>query len=361
MTLHAVDDIDDAIDATKSFLFPFEVGTWLRLAFVVFFIGGGGGGLNLVRSLQSAQNFGNGGASGPGGFSLAAPVDALAPGLGALLQVPTDVPVDAPDALAGLGLAAFVAIAVTVLLIALLFAILGATMEFAFAQALIDREVHVRRYVSRHLGNGLRLLAFRILVNVLSLFLFGGLLLAVLAATVGLGTVTENPPALLGSFALVAVVLVLGVLVVGTIQGFTNVFVVPMIVDEGYGILAGWRRLWQSMTGAPKQYLAYLFFSVVLGIGVGIVGGILGAIAAVVVAIPFGIVGAVFWFALGGGTAAGVAIGLLGLLFALTMLVVANMVKAPLQAFLRYYAMLVLGDTDSRLDPVSQVRRDIRT
>jgi len=42
------------------------------------------------------------------------------------------------------------------------------------------------------------------------------------------------------------------------------------------------------------------------------------------------------------------------------MLVVANLIKAPLQSFLRYYAMLVLGDVDASLDPVPAVRADIR-
>ena len=37
MSLYAVDAIDDALSATRSFLWPFDRGRWLRLALVVFF------------------------------------------------------------------------------------------------------------------------------------------------------------------------------------------------------------------------------------------------------------------------------------------------------------------------------------
>lgn len=360
MTLHAVDDIDDAIDATKSFLLPFELATWLRLAFVVFFIGGGSSAVNLAQNLPNLRDLGNGGpGSGPGGFSLTAPIDSVV-GLPALLQVPGDAPLDPAEAFAGVGLAVLIAVAAAVVLLALAFAVLGAIMEFAFAQSLIDREVHVRRYVARHAGNGLRLLLFRIVVGVLALLVFGGLMFAAVAVTVGIDTVTQNPAALFGSIALLAVLFLLWAVVAGTVQGFTNVFVVPLMIRGDHGVLAGWARLWRSITDAPKQYLAYLFFSVVLGIGVGILGTILNAIAFLVVGIPFAVVAGVLWFVLGSGTAGVVALGAVLVLYLLAMLVVANVIKAPLQSFLRYYAMLVLGDVDADLDPIPAVRADIR-
>jgi len=47
--------------------------------------------------------------------------------------------------------------------------------------------------------------------------------------------------------------------------------------------------------------------------------------------------------------------------FAVTLLLAVNLIKVPLQAFLRYYAMLVLGDIDESIDPVPAVRADIRS
>jgi hypothetical protein len=271
------------------------------------------------------------------------------------------VPSDAAQALAGLGLVTIVLAVVVLLLVVIAFAVVGAVMEFVFTQSLMTTEVHVRRYFREHLGSGLRLLAFRIVVGLVALLVFGGLLLAVFVLAVGGNLADAGPSAILGSVGLFVVVVVGMALVFGIINGFTNVFVVPLMIQGEDGVLAGWGRLWSSITAEPKQYLAYLFLSVVLGIGVGIVGAVLGAIAFVVLAIPFGIVGAVFWFALGQGLASGILVGAVALLFVLVLLVVANLIKAPLQSFLRYYAMLVLGDIDADLDPIPEVRASVRS
>ncbi|MFC7019653.1 MULTISPECIES: DUF7544 domain-containing protein [Haloarcula] len=367
MALHAVGNIDDAIDATKEFLLPFDLRRWLKLAVVVFFIGGGGtGGIQNAGNLQNVGDGGGpGGPGGPtGGFSLTAPLDVVPAPSAAVGQVAPPgpgVPSDAAQALAGLGLVTVVLAVVVLLLVVITFAVVGAVMEFVFAQSLMTTEVHVRRYFGEHLGNGLRLLAFRIVVGLVALLIFGGLLFAVFVLAVGGNLADVGPSAILGSLGLFVVVVVGMALVFGTINGFTNVFVVPLMIQGDDGVLAGWSRLWASLTAEPKQYLVYLFLSVVLAIGVGIVGTLLGLVAFVVLAIPFGIVGAVFWFGLGEGLAAGVLVGVVALLFVLALLVVANLIKAPLQSFLRYYAMLVLGDIDADLDPIPEVRASVRS
>ena len=364
MTLHAVDDIDEAIDATKSFLFPFELRQWLRMALVVFFIGGGGtGGLQNVGQFS---NFGDGGTGGPsaGEFSLTAPLESLpaVPGPGRLFQVGAPVPAE-PSSLANeVGAAVLVAAAAGILVLALAFGYLGAVMEFAFAQSLISQEIHVRRYLGRHKGNGLWLFAFRLVLGLLSLAVLLGVVAVVFVVA---GGSFQDPSAsvLLGSLGLVIVALVGFAVVHGLINGFTNTFVVPMMVQRGDGLVAGWKRLLGSLRAEPKQYLAYVFFSVVLGIGVSIVGSIAGLVAALIVAIPFGIVGLVVGFGLAAvSQTAGIVGGVVvAVLYLLVLLVVANMIKAPLQTFLRYYGMLVLGDIDETLDPIPSVRATLRS
>ena len=125
------------------------------------------------------------------------------------------------------------------------------------------------------------------------------------------------------------------------------------------GVLSGWGRLWGSMKREPKQYLAYLFFSIVLQIGVGIVSAILGIVALLVVMIPFGLGAFALYLALQ-NTAGVVAAGVVGLLGLLVLLVVSALIQVPLTTFLRYYAMLVLGDIDADMDPIPEVRSDIR-
>ncbi|WP_284006894.1 DUF7544 domain-containing protein [Haloarcula pelagica] len=363
MTLHAVDDIDEAIDATKSFLFPFELRQWLRMALVVFFIGGGTG-TGGVQNIGQFSNFGDEGSPSAGEFSLTAPLESVpaVPGPGRLFQVGGRVPAE-PSSLANeVGAAVLIAAVAAVVVLALVFAYLGAVMEFALAQSLIDQEVHVRRYLRRHAGNGLWLFGFRVVLGVASLVV---LISGLAALYVVAGGSFQNPSAsvLLGSLGLVIVAVVGFAVVYGLINGFTNVFVVPMIVERGDGLVGGWKRLWGSMRREPKQYLVYVFFSVVLAIGVGIVGGIAGFVAALIIAIPFGLVGLLLGFGLATvSQAAGIAGGaVVFVLYLLVLLVVANMIKAPLQTFLRYYAMLVLGDIDEGLDPIPEVRGALRS
>ncbi|MDS0219915.1 hypothetical protein NDI54_00945 [Haloarcula sp. S1AR25-5A] len=366
MALHAVDDIDDAIDATKSFLFPFEKGIWLRMAFVVFFIGGGGGGLNSAQSFSNFGDFtgdgGPGGPSGPGSeFQLTAPLETVAslPGDLAMQVSGPGVPSGAPDELlAGAGLLVFAVIGLFILLW-FAYAILSNFMEFVLTQALIDEEIHVRRYFSDHVGNGIRLFLFRLALGIIWLGIAVVLGAAVFFLALGGEAANIGAASLLGlSGVLIAVFAVLAISY-SLVFGFTSVFVVPLMTADGDGVLSGWSRLWGSMKNQPKQYLAYLFFSIVLQIGVGIVGAILGIVAFLAVLIPFGLVAAALYLALH-NTVGVVLAGIVGLLGLLVLLVISALIQVPLTTFLRYYAMLVLGDIDADLDPIPEVRSAIR-
>ena len=341
MSLHAIDDIGDAIDATKSFLLPFAARTWLKLAVVVFFIGGGGGGLN---GLQNAGNFG--GQDQPTGGAGQPPTDGSAP---------TNI-----DAFLGEFGAELVAIIVLVLLLGLAFGLLSNFMEFVFVESLVSREVHVRQYLRENIGNGLRLFAFRVVLSLVSLLLVVGFLYTAFVTVFGGSLDNVTTESVFGILP-VAIVFFLGIaLVQGLATGFTNMFVVPMMLTSDRGLLGSWKRLLGSIRRNVKQYLAYIAFSIVLSIGVGIVGTVLGVIAILLLAIPFVLVAAVCWFGLGGGHVALALLAVILVFFVLSLFLVTNLIQVPLQAFLRYYAMLVLGDTDEPLDPVPEVRSDIR-
>lgn len=55
MTWYAVSAIDDALEATWEFLFPVRGWRWLKLAVVVFFLGGVGGGFNVPSSTRNVD------------------------------------------------------------------------------------------------------------------------------------------------------------------------------------------------------------------------------------------------------------------------------------------------------------------
>lgn len=327
MSLYALDNLDDAIDATRAFLTPIDRTLWVKLAFVVLFIGGPG------ANLTSFQSTASGGGGGPS---------------------PRDVPGINEDPQLWLLVAGIIGIAVVV---ALVFALVGSVMEFVFIESLRNKEVQIRRDWSRRWRQGLRLFGFRLLIGA---FVFGGVVLSGILGflffdTIGAGTVAA---------IVLLLVPVLGVLslVIGLAYGFTTVFVVPIMIQYDCGVLEGWRRLWPTITAHWKQYLAYAVTSFFLSILGGILVAIVTGVLAVLLLVPFGIL-----FALSVGVFALVAepigIALLvvfGILFALVIIAVAALVQLPVQTYLRYYALLVLGDIEYDFDLIPDQRTSIR-
>lgn len=323
MSWYAFDAVDDALDATRRFLFPFDFRRWLMLAVVVLFVRGlpTGGLGNLSSSL-------------PGGGP---------PGEG-----PTGGPADVPSApairqqeLQLLGAAIVALVVLTVL-----FAVVSAVMRFVFIDAYRTDEVRVRGPFLDRFWQGIRVLLFQLFLTLLVLlppaaaawFLFAG---AVDPGTVfGLGL-----PALLG----IALAAVVAFLVVSLVRSFTTQFVVPVMVVTDGKVLPSWRRFWPTLRGNPLQFLLYVVVRWVLGLGVqlgaGLVIGVLGLLVGVAgAAVGYGVV-----LAVGGpdavlGSVAGLAaLAFVGLITLLALLAVALPVQVLAHAFLTGYELSVLG------------------
>lgn len=338
MSLYAFEAIDDAFEATKEFLWPFDLGRWARLALIVFFVGGAGGGFN-PGSFNPAS-FGGGGDGGPG-----APGGPGTPG----------TPGAMPD-IGGPEIAVILAIVAAVVLLALAFLVIGSIMEFVLVESLRREAVTIRRYWGEHWGKGLRLAGFRLVLGVATFLIVAGTILAVLAPVLA-----GNADVSIGLLLLaIPVVLVIAVLA-GLIHGFTTVFVVPVMIAEERGLLSAWSRFWPTMTGQWKQYLVYVVMGFVLQLAGGLVAGILGLLGLIVLAIPLGILAVVGWAIVQAGTVLGwVVVGVAALLFVLGMIVLFLFVSVPVQTFLRYYALFVLGDTNEAFDLIPERRREVR-
>jgi hypothetical protein len=334
MTLYALDDVDDAIDATRAFLLPFDRGRWAKLALVVLFLGGLGG-------FNPIQFPGGGGTGGeidvPGGPGSPGVPDA-APSLGA------------PE------LAIVAAIAGIVALITFGFLFVGSVMEFVFVESLRREAVTIRRYWSDHWRRGARLFGFRLVLGLLTLGLIGGIVVAVLSPII----FGDGGFSLGLLFAAIPVFVVVAV-VSGLMDGFTTTFVVPVMLAEERTVLSGWRRFWPTMTGQWKQYVAYAVMGFVLQLAAGILSGIVSLLGLVVLAIPFGLLGLGGFALLGVSQLAGwIVVGIAAVLFVLAAIVFVLFVSVPIQTFLRYYALLVLGDTNADFDLVAERRRAVR-
>jgi hypothetical protein len=331
--LHALENLDDALDATTSFLRPVDRTMWLKLAVVAFFIGGPGANANSVQ-----WTFGGGGGNGGG----ATPTGFVDPGIG------------------GAEWLVIAAIFGFIITLALLFGLVGSVMEFVFIESLRRREIRIRTYWNERWRQGLRLFGFRF---ALGLFVLGSILLLAVPFLAGVFDVAAIGGGTAIAFFLVLLpVFIVLAFVVGLVNGFTTVFVVPIMLLEDSGVLAGWRRLWPTITANPLQYVAYLVASFFLGIVGGVLVAIVVAVLALVLLIPFGVL-----FAIGGAIlafvaeSAGIAVlVVVGIAYALALVAVVALVQVPVQVYLRYYALLVLGDVDPDLDLIPDQRAEIR-
>jgi hypothetical protein len=329
MALHAIDDVGDAIDATREFLFPFELRRWLKLALVAFFVGGG---LNT----PSGQFGGSGGSPEPGGGG----------------ELPASIPSLPADVMTLIA----VAVAVAVLL-ALVFGIVGSVMEFVFIESLRNDAVRVRQYWSDRWRQGLRLFGFRIVIGLpLLALVVGWMALFVVPMFMNV----QQPAVSAAVFLFGLPVLLLAGLVFAVINAFTTFFVVPLMIQRDSGVVAGWRRLWPSIKREWKQYGAFAVLVLVLSLVVGFIASIATGLAAIVLLVPFAIVGGIVYVALSFSIAGTALLAILAIVFAAVMLVVWALVQVPVVAYFRYYALLVLGDIDSSFDIIPDQREAIR-
>jgi hypothetical protein len=329
---YAIDALGDALDATRSFLTPFDGGRWLRLAVITFFVLGSSGG----GSSGASWNVGGEDVRVDGG------------GLDSVVLGDLDPVIWLVLAVVALGL-----------LLGLAYVFVGSIMEFVLYESLRTELVSIRDYARTYLGLGVRLFAFRFVLGLIAVGLVvGAIVLFVLSALSG-------PVAVLASLVVfVPLAFVLGIIAY-LVTIFTTEFVVPIMLLEDRGVLSGWRRFWDLFRAEWGEFLIYAVVRVGLNIAAGIVLGILIGIVAVILAIPFGGVGFLFWVGIGEPTAIGAGavavLAVLALLYALVLGIVAAIVAVPVVTYLRYFALFVLGDVDETLDLIPERRSSIRS
>jgi hypothetical protein len=320
--------LSDARDATEELLRPIDRGRWLRLALIALFVGVGGG----VPTGGSNVNVPSGGGGG----------------------VPSDVPAPSMPEV-GTAVAIVAGIVLLIVLLALVWSLVGAIMEFVLIVGLRDREVSIREPFGANVRPGLRLFGFRLAVGLVSLLVIGLPLLAVFGFGIGVS------PAFL--LLLVPLIVVFGVVALAgsVVLGLTTDFVVPTMLTESRGVLDGWRRLWPTLRAEWKQVGLYIVAKFVLGIAVSLAVSLVVLLAALIVAIPFVIVGGGLYLAASAAGASHVGLivaGVLVALFVLVMIVVGLIVQVPALTFVRYYSLSVLGMLVPELDLVGVERPD---
>ncbi|WP_049923083.1 DUF7544 domain-containing protein [Halopiger djelfimassiliensis] len=316
--MDAIDDLSDAIDVTRELLLPVRAGLWLKLAIVVFFVGGGMG---------SGFPSGN-----PGMTSDGQPVD------GGMDAISEDV------------LVAIAAVVVVLLLIWLVFGLIGAVLEFVFIESLRSTTVHIRRYSRANLGRGLRLFSFRLVAGLALLLLVGG---PAVFAFMNAGSFE----AALGPLLLIALFAIPVYAVYAIAMRFTSEFVAPIMLLEERGVLGSWSRFWSTLKANWTEYAVYLLLVWLLQLVVSAAVTFLVLIGSIVVAIPFVIVGLLLATLGDIGVVLAVGVAIVGFL---TILLFVALVQMPIRTYFQYYALLLLGDTNEELDLIPDQRAAVR-
>ena len=323
MALHAARNVGDAFTVTREFLTPIDVRRWIKLAFVAFFVGGG---MNLPGTQFNASG-------GP---------DQVPAG-----EFPANLPAETVTLVA--------AVAVIAVALGVLFTVVGAIMEFVFVESLRTGTVSIRRYWGERWRQGLRLFGFRIAIGLPPLAVgVGWMALFFVPLLAGSG----EPIVPFGVFLLGLPVLFVVGLLYALVSSFTTAFVVPIMIKDDCGVLAGWRPLWRSIKAEPKQYLAYAVIGFLLTVATGLLTSVAVGLAAVVVLVPLGILAAIAYFTVSLSSTVGIVVlAALALVFVLSILALSALIGVPIAAYLRYYALLVLGDIEAEFDLIPD-RRD---
>lgn len=324
--VYALDEIGNAFETTKDFLLPFGLYRWLKLTIIAFFVGSAGFQMNYFPF----NSFG-GGDTPTTGFD---PSQIGIPELTIILLI--------------IGVIIF---------IGLIFLVLGSIFEFILIESLRSEQVRIRNYWSKYWKKGLRLSIFRFFIGFLPA------IIGVLGVLFLIFTffIAASPIISVGLLFVLIPIFIAIAIIFGIIDGFTTNFVVPTMILEDCGVLAGWRRFWTTLKTEWKEYLVYLILSWVLGLVGGLLTGIVFMITLIILLIPFGILGVIGFALMSTIEILGIALlAIVVLFFIISVFVVSAFVQVPVLVYLRYYALLVLGDTDKQLDIIPDQRNKIK-
>lgn len=299
--IFAFNTLDETLKRTKDLLWPVRWGVWLRLAVIAFFVGGGFSSPNFNYSTPAPQG-----------------MPAISPEILPLV----------------------VGVVALIIVLALVFGFISATVQFVFVDCLATGEFTLAKFFRERLGKGARLFLFQIALVLL--------LIIILAAAflVGFGGAAFGVPNFLAIIGAILLLLPV-ILVFALILGLTIDFVVPIMIRDDCGVLAGWRRLWPVIASQAWQTIAYVVVRVILNIVAAIILFILLLIALVVIAVPFVLAALALYSTgipepdwIGANLPAIIA---LAALFLIIYIPVSLLIQVPFVTFFRHYSLLVLG------------------
>jgi hypothetical protein len=281
MSWYGIDAVDKAVSRTRRALFePFNFWKWVKLAIIIFFLGGGGynyggSGNNYRMNPEELQNI------------------SMAPDL-----IPRYISHNieniypSGDSFALYGL--LIALVAGLILLILLFSYISSVMEFVFVEALVKNDVKFWAYSRKFLGKGFNLLLVRLALGLIFLLLLGIAALPLISSILKTSSDLSWPALMGGLLWFIGVLIVLGLLM-AIISSFISL-AIPISMYRNIGILASLKLAFANFRKSWKQVLVYWVARFVLGLVLGILMLILFLVVLVVSVIISLIIDGILYF-----------------------------------------------------------------
>jgi hypothetical protein len=315
---HAVEAIDEAMDRTKSMLFPIQRGLWLRLALIVLLAGWGLGG--------NGFNFNSGFPSGDRGES----------GLDNAQMGPEVITI----------ILLVVALAV---FIALVLGYIGAVMKFGFIKALLSGEAKVVDYLKEYAERGLYVFIFNLIVGIafIASLVATGLLLYLMFGT------SDSDIAKIGGILIFFIVFFAVLMIALVFFWLEDEFAIPLMYANNQGIVSAVK---DTLKLTVDKFWQITIFSL-LQFAFAMVGGIIAMIISLPLIIVF--IAAVIFAAIVAAAALGLSsladitmtpVVLAAIIVGVVLLIAISLaisylialVTLPITVFMRFYSLIFL-------------------
>ncbi|AKB56800.1 DUF7544 domain-containing protein [Methanosarcina barkeri] len=272
MSWYAIGAVDRALSRTREALLePFDFWKWVKLAIIVFLLGG-------VSSYGNSSGYNIGSEDLKNNFPIIEP--------GKMPDLPFDMHNIAFSYIYQVpNLATVTAIIASLILLIFIFSYISSIMEFVFVESLVRNEVKFWAYSRRFLGKGFRLLLVRLAIGLVLLALFGIFLLPLIPLIREVSS-DFSLSASLGGILWVVGVIILLILLALAIDSLLSL-AIPLAIYRNKGILSAFKLVLGNFRKNWREVVVYWFVRLLLYIGVAVLAIFLFVGVALVLGLTF--------------------------------------------------------------------------
>ena len=326
MSWYSIDVIDAAVKRTKKIILePFDFWKWIRLAIIIFFIGGGFG--------SSGSNF------DPGAFDR--------PWADSKMEEKSTEEIINQITQFWHQYQTYILIGLaSIILIILIFGLISSIMQFVFVEALVTNKVMIIAYFKKYMRPGFNLFIMQTIMGLFFLSLF------ILAMLPVVQSILESPETIsFGSIMSGIIWFLIVVIVLSIIGGIIDSVIslsIPLVIYEQAGLIEAIKKIAGRAGSDWKQIVVYWVMRSILWIAAGIIIGIIAILLFIFLFIVILILGVILYLILsmlGIGTgdlgfwAVMIPFGLIALIPLIVLMLLASV---PAPVFMKNHMLIFL-------------------